>query len=71
MPPDPAVTTTVRLLFVHGLPGGGSGLLGGEAVRLSEKSEVRQTSGNVPASWWLIEGGLRPSLSSSATTKSE
>ena len=68
VPPDPAVMTTVRLSFFQGLPGGGIGPPGSEAVRFSEKSDVRPTSGIVPASPWLIEAGLRLSMSSDTAT---
>ena len=47
VPPEPAVMTMVRLSFSHGLAGG-NGEPGAEPVRLSEKSEVRPTSGIVP-----------------------
>ena len=47
VPPEPAVITMVRLSFFHGLAGG-NGEPGAEPVRLSEKSEVRPTSGIVP-----------------------
>lgn len=68
VPPDPAVMTTVRLAFFHGLPGGGIGPPGSEAVRFSENNEVSPTSGSVPASAWLIDAGLRLSMSSGTTT---
>ena len=53
VPPAPAVTTTVRFVYLvvfHGAPAG-TGVPGAAAVRINEKNDVRPTSGSV-AAWW-------------------
>ena len=68
VPPDPAVTTTVKFARPgHGVPFG-SGVPGLEPVRFSESSDVNPTSGMVPAATKSSAGGLRPTPPSAATT---